>query len=232
MGQLPLQLTLADHASFETFVAGSNATAVEHVRSAAHGSADTLWLWGALGAGKTHLLQAACRAASAAGRRAMYVALPAESPAVLADLERVDLLAIDDLHAVAGDLRWEPPLFAILNAYLARTGSLLLAASAPAAQCAFLLADLKSRGAGAVTYRLAPLDDAERAEALRLHAAARGLALDTAAAEFLLKRVARDMPALTHWLAELDRASLTEQRRLTIPFIRELLAARAEPQRD
>jgi DnaA family protein len=44
----------------------------------------------------------------------------------------------------------------------------------------------------------------------------------------LLKRVARDMPALTAWLAELDRASLTEQRRLTIPFIRELMA-RAEP---
>jgi DnaA family protein len=228
VGQLPLQLTLADHASFETFVAGNNPTAVEHVRSAAHGSADTLWLWGALGTGKTHLLQAACRAASASGRRAMYVALPADSPAVLADLEQVELLAIDDMHAVAGDLRWEQPLFAILNAYLARSGSLLLAAAAPAAQCAFVLADLKSRGAGAVTYRLAPLDDAERAEALRLHAAARGLALDAAAAEFLLKRVARDMPALTQWLAELDRASLTEQRRLTIPFIRELLA-RAEP---
>jgi DnaA family protein len=228
VGQLPLQLTLADHASFETFVAGANSTAVEHVRSAAHGAADTVWLWGALGAGKSHLLQAACRAASARGRRAMYVALPADSPAVLVDLEQVDLLALDDIDSVAGDLQWERPLFGILNAYLARSGSLLLAASAPATQCGFRLADLQSRGAGAVTYRLAPLDDAGRSAALQLHAAARGLTLDAAAAEFLLKRVARDMPALTAWLAELDRASLTEQRRLTIPFIRELMA-RAEP---
>ena len=228
MGQLPLALTIADYASFETFVAGANTTAVEHVRAAAHEAADTLWLWGARGTGKSHLLQAACRAASAAGRRAMYVRLPADAPAVLVDLEQVDLLAIDDVHAVASDLAWEQPLFGILNAYLARNGSLLLSAQAPAAQCGFRLADLESRGAGAVTYRLAQLDDDGRAAALRLHAAARGLTLDAPAAEFLLKRAARDMAALTAWLDELDRASLTEQRRLTIPFIRELMA-RAAP---
>lgn len=228
MAQLPLALVLADHASFETFVGGSNAAAVEHVRSLAQGRADSVWLWGGDGAGKTHLLQAACREATAAGRRAMYVALPASSPEILRDLERVEVLAIDDVHAVAGDLAWERALFVILNAFSSRTGALLLAASAPAAQCGFRLADLKSRGAGAVTYRLAPLDDAGRANALRLHAAARGLTLDAAAADFLLTRVARDMAALTSWLARLDRASLSAQRRLTIPFIRELMA-RSEP---
>jgi DnaA family protein len=158
----------------------------------------------------------------------MYVALSAASPAILADLEAVDLLAIDDVHAVAGDHDWEQALFVVLNAGSSRSGALLLAAAAPAPQCGFRLADLASRGAGAATYRLAPLDDAERAEALRLHAGARGLSLDAAAAEFLLKRVNRDMRVLTAWLARLDRASLTAQRRLTIPFIRELLG-RSEP---
>ncbi len=105
MGQLPLELTLADHASFGTFVAGSNEAAVEHVRNLAQGGADTVWLWGAEGSGKSHLLQAACRAAAEAGRRAMYVPLPAISPAILADLEHVDLLAVDDVHAVAGRSR-------------------------------------------------------------------------------------------------------------------------------
>ena len=223
MAQLPLALALADHASFETFVGGDNATAVEHVRSLARGRADTVWLWGGEGAGKTHLLQAACRDATDAGRRAMYVALPAASPDILRDLEHVDLVAIDDVHAVAGDSKWEQALFVILNAFLGRSGALLLAAAAPASQCGFSLPDLTSRGAGAVTYRLAALDDAERAHALLLHAAARGLTLDAAAADFLLTRVARDMTVLTSWLARLDRASLTAQRRVTIPFIRELM---------
>lgn len=223
MGQLPLALSLEDHASFATFVGAANAAAVEHVRSLTTGRADTVWLWGGDGAGKSHLLQAACRAATAAERRAMYVALPAAAPAILDGLEDVDLLALDDVHAVAGDLAWEQPLFAILDAFLSRAGALLLAANAPAARCGFRLADLASRGAGAVTYRLMPLADDERVDALLAHAAARGLELDVPAAEFLLKRVARDMTALTHWLARLDRASLSAQRKLTIPFIREQL---------
>ena len=74
-----------------------------------------------------------------------------------------------------------------------------------------------------MNYRLASLEDSDRAIALRLHAAARGLELEPAAADFLLKRVARDMPALTQCLVRLDRASLSAQRRLTIPFIREIL---------
>jgi DnaA family protein len=197
---------------------------VQHVRDIAGGRPDTLWLWGTAASGRSHLLQAACRAATALDKRAMYVALPAASPALLADLEHVDVLAIDDLDAVAGDLAWERPLFVILNAFLSRSGGLLLAASAPAARCGFSLADLASRGSGAVTYRLAPLTDAERAAALQAHAAARGLDLDAAAAEFLLKRLARDMRVLTDWLARLDRDSLSAQRRLTIPFIRERLA--------
>jgi DnaA family protein len=225
LAQLPLALTLEDYASFETFVDGGNAAAVEHARSLARGAAGTVWLWGAEGAGKSHLLQAACRAATAADRRAMYVALPAAAPAILADLERIDLLAIDDVHTIAGDLAWEQPLFVILNAFLGSNGALLLAANAPAGRCGFRIADLESRGAGAVTYRIAPLADEQRAAALRRHAAARGLELDAAAAEFLLKRVARDMTALTRWLARLDRASLSAQRRLTIPFIREQLGA-------
>ena len=224
MAQLPLALALEDHASFATFVERQQRDGRRARAQSREGDGDTVWLWGAAGAGKSHLLQAACRAATAAERRAMYVALPAASPAILADLEHVDLLAIDDVQTVAGDLAWEQPLFVILNAFLSRSGALLLAANAPAAQCGFRLADFASRGAGAVTYRLAPLDDTDRAAALRLHAAARGLELDAAAAEFLLKRVARDMTALTAWLARLDRASLTAQRRLTIPFIREHIA--------
>jgi DnaA family protein len=225
LSQLPLALALEDYASFATFVSGGNEAAVEHVRSLASGRADTLWLWGSEGSGKSHLLQAACRAATAAERRAMYVPLPAVSPAILDGLEQVDLLAIDDVHTIAGDPDWEQPLFVILNAFSSRSGALLLAGNAPATRCGFRIADLASRAAGAVTYRVAPLGDAERVVALRLHATARGLELDVAAAEFLLKRVARDMRALTEWLARLDRASLSAQRKLTIPFIREQLGA-------
>lgn len=227
VAQLPLALALADHASFGTFVSGRNGAVVEHLRNVAAGLGETVWLWGAPGTGKTHLLQAACRAAGEAERRAMYVALPSAAPAILAGLEQVELLALDGVDEVADREEWERPLFSILNAFLARTGGLLLAARVAPLQCGFRLADLESRAAAAVTYRLAPLEDSERVVALQSHAAARGIELDAPAAEFLVNRVERDMNGLTQWLDRLDRASLSAQRRLTIPFIREQLANEA-----
>jgi DnaA family protein len=227
VAQLPLALTLAAHASFETFVGGENEAAVRHVRAVAGGAGETLWLWGPPGCGRSHLLQASCRAAAARGARAMYVALGAAQPELLAGLEDLDLLALDDVDAVTGRAGWEPPLFGILNEFLARRGGLLLAASSAAPAAGFALPDLRSRAVGAVSYRLKALGDGERALAVRLHAEARGLELDAAAADYLLRRVARDMRALTAWLDRLDRDSLVEQRKLTIPFIRARLAAGA-----
>jgi len=224
LAQLPLALALAAHASFATFVPGDNEAGLAHVRAVAGGAGDTLWLWGAPGCGKTHLLQAACRAAADDGRRAMYVALRGADPELLAGLEHLDLLALDDVDAVAGSDAWEAPLFGILNEFLIRRGGLLLAAAVSPAAAGFALADLKSRAAGAIGYRLKPLDDRDRALAVRAHADARGLELEPAAADYLLRRVDRDMRVLTAWLDRLDRDSLIEQRRLTIPFIRERLA--------
>lgn len=224
MAQLALKLVLPDYARFETFVAGANVAAIEHVRSVAARGGDTLWLWGAAGCGKSHLLQAACRAATEAGRRAMYLTLGDAAPGMLSGLEAVDLLALDGVERAAGESEWEQALFVLLNEFLQRRGGLLLAAEVSAAGAGFRLRDLASRAAGAVGYRLQPLDDEGRAAALRTHAAARGLELEPAAADYLLKRVERGMPALAEWLDRLDRESLAAQRRITIPFIRERLA--------
>jgi DnaA family protein len=228
MGQLPLALALPTHARFETYVAGANRAAAEHVRAVALGAPDVLWIAGPEASGKTHLLQAACRQAAGSARRAMYVPLAerALEPAILAGLESVELLAIDDVEGVAGEPAWERQLFVLLNELAARRGGLLLAARSPAAATSFRLPDLASRAAGAVAYRLQALDDSNRLAALLAHADARGLELERGVAEYLLNRVDRDMAALTRWLDRLDRASLAEQRRVTIPFVRELLAGR------
>jgi DnaA family protein len=165
----------------------------------------------------------------------MYVALdPAARlrPDVLRGLDALDLLALDQVDRVAGDLEWEKELFVLLNAFLAREGGLLLAGRLAPATAGWTLPDLASRAAGAVVYRLEALDDDDQIAALIGHARARGLDLDRAAAEYLLHRVARDMSGLTAWLERLDSASLIAQRRLTIPFIRELLAAEQRADHD
>jgi DnaA-homolog protein len=188
-------------------------------------NAELIWLWGGASVGKSHLLQAACAAAHAAGRRTMYVPLGADdlAPQVLAGLESLDLVALDDVHAVAGARPWDLALFALLES--ARTGatSLLMAARATPQACAFSLPDLTSRASAAAIYRLATLDDAERMMALKGHARHRGLDLEESAARYLVRHAKQDMAELCRCLDVLDQQSLAAQRRLTVPFIREVL---------
>ena len=225
--QMPLPLRLDKHALFSTFVAGANAAAVAHVAAvAARKRGDIVWLWGGAGSGKTHLLQAACRDAHEKSASSMYLPLR-EWQNVHTDqllgAEHLGLVAIDDVDAVAGKPEWEARLFSLFNEFHGRGGLLLAARGAPTAT-PFRLGDLASRAAGAIVYRLRDLDEEQQLTALVGHASRRGLELDAATARFLQSRVQRGMTELCEWLDRLDRASLAAQRRLTIPFVREILA--------
>jgi DnaA family protein len=224
--QMPLPLRLGKHALFTTFVAGANDSALAHVVSvAARQRRDIVWLCGPAGSGKTHLLQAACRDAHETSSASMYISLRAPDVHVdqLLGVEHLGLLGLDDVDAVAGNAEWEARLFSVFNEFQPR-GGLLLAARNPPAAIRFGLGDLASRAAGAIVYRLQELGEEQQLEALLEHARRRGLELDAPTARFLQGRVQRGMTELCEWLDRLDRASLAAQRRLTIPFVREVLA--------
>jgi DnaA family protein len=225
--QLALGLRLDGAARFGTFVPGRNAAAVRHLQSAAvEPSGELVWLRGRPGSGKSHLLQAACHSAGERGRRAMYVPCGArgvEDADVLAGLEELELLALDQVERVAADAAWERRLFAVLEARPGSRQTVLIGARGAPGAVGFALPDLASRAAAGAVYRLEPLTDEERLAALRAHARARGIALEPAAARYLLNRVGREMRELAGWIERLDDASLRAQRKLTIPFLRELL---------
>jgi len=64
-----------------------------------------------------------------------------------------------------------------------------------------------------------------RREVLRERAAARGIELDEAALAWLFARTQRDLGSLTTLLDRLDRESLAAKRRVTIPFLRQVLGS-------
>ena len=226
MAQLPLELKLQPHASFESYIAGSNTAAVEHVESVARGDRfESVWLYGPPKTGKSHLLAAACRAAGECGLRAMYLGLEsARDPEMLRQLDAIDLVALDDVRRAAGDSNWEVSLFALLDARL-QHGGLVVAADAAPRDCGFTLADLASRAAAAAVYRLEFLADEDLKTAVMRHATMRGLSLEPAALSYLLQRVSRDLGELTAFLDRIDSYALATQRRITIPLLREVIAA-------
>lgn len=226
MTQLPLALKLKAHAEFASFVAGPNGPAVEHLKSVAAGErAESVWLCGAPGTGKSHLLAAACRLAGESGSTAMYLAPGAgDEPRIVAELERLDVITLDDIDRVAGSAGWEAALFSLFDSRLLR-GGLIVAGSAPPRECGFALPDLASRAASMALYRLEFLADDDLEAAVLGHARQRGLSLDAAAVTYLLQRVSRDLGELTGWLDRIDRHSLAEKRRITIPLLREVIGA-------
>ena len=228
MRQLPLGVRLPDRAVFASFLPARNVEALEHARRVAAGEfAGLTWLCGPPGVGKTHLLQAICSAASER-LRAGYVPLAEFAPLgieVLEGLPQLECLCMDDLDAVIGRLEWERALFALLRELQDAGGRLVLAASAPPALLRWALPDLGSRCAAAAVLQLRPLDESEQQAALRLRARVRGLELPDETLQWLQRRFPRDMRSLYELLDTLDEAALAAQRRITIPFIREVLSA-------
>lgn len=229
MRQLPLGVRVPDRAVFATFLPGRDAQAVQHLKALALGEAGgAAWMCGPPGVGKSHLLQAACVLASARARAGYFplAELAACGSEALEGLAELDFLCLDDIDKVAGDRQWELALFGLHRELEERGGRIVAAAKAPPALNPWALRDLGSRWAASAVFQLKGLEEAEVREALKLRASVRGLELPDETALWLQRRFPRDMRSLYGLLDALDEEALVERRRLTVPFIRSVLARR------
>lgn len=229
--QLPLALRWPRRQRFDHFHTGANAVAVAALHElATMPQAPWLYLNGPVGSGKSHLLMATCQAASEAGRAVQYLPLTSigNRAAAIRGVAGSELLALDDLGAIAGDRDAEHALFDAYNIAKAEGSALLFAAEAIPAQLGLGLPDLRSRLGACQQAVLKPLDDAERREVLKGQAAVRGIELDDTVLDWLFARYARDLGALLDLLDGLDKASLAAQRRITVPFLRGFLREAGE----
>jgi DnaA family protein len=227
--QLPLNIHWRDDATLQSFYPGDNQEALKAVSELSCGidiDEPFLYLWGPPGVGRTHLLQAACRFVSEREKSAFYISLRDKnhlSLSALQGMENLALVCIDDVEEIAGLLIWEEALFHLFNRIQSQKGCLLIASAVPPKQLSFSLPDLKSRLNWGVTYQLHRLTDEQKVTVLQLRAQHRGLQLNKTVSQFLLSHCSRDMVELYSILEKLDRASLVEQRRLTIPFVKHVL---------
>jgi DnaA family protein len=226
MEQLPLGVRLRTSSTFATFHVGENAALVAALRARARDSGlAPVWVWGAPGVGRTHLLQATCALATEHGASAAYLPLRAEwlAPAMLAGLEQLALVCLDDVDAVTGDHAWERALFVLYNDLAERGGRLVCSAGVAPGAARIALPDLASRFGASLVWQVRALSEAEIPLALQARAAALGLELPDETAQYLLRRLPRGFAELCEVLDRLDGAALARQRRLTVPFVRSVL---------
>lgn len=225
--QIPLQFEIKTELSFDNFVAGPNKQALMSVENLVGDDGwDFVYLWGAKNLGKSHLLQATCAAMVAADFTVCYFdfnELVSTSPKILEGLEIFQLVALDNLHLIAGKPDWEEACFDCYNRLQVNNCKLLVSANAPPNEINFGLPDLKSRMQSAVVYALKPLSDEQKVQVLKLRAAAKGLRLTDDVGLYLINHYQRGLSQLIKVLDKLDHASMVSKRKLTIPFVRSVI---------
>lgn len=225
--QLALDFRRDPGATLASFVALGNEQVVAQIASLGAAPRASFYLSGAPESGKSHLLQAACEVVGRHGDTAAYLPLSElvnRSAGCLEGLEALGLVALDGLEVIAGNSEWEEAIFHCFNRLRDRGGALLVAATGAPETLGISLPDLVSRLQGLLRYRLPPPDDERRRAILMHQARLRGLELPGASADYLLRHEARALRHLITMLDRLDAASLEQARRLTVPFIREVLA--------
>jgi DnaA family protein len=189
------------------------------------GTGDTGFLiWGAAGAGKTHLLRAACALAQEQGIAARLFTEPQAvddtSSAESSTLVIID--RIDESNAIAAGR-----IFTLYNELRERGRRLLAASRLPLALLP-LREDLRTRLGWGLVYEALPLADEEKAAALDAYARQRGFHLSADVIDYLLRHGRRDMQSLLLALAALDRVSLATKRTITVPLLKEWLQRELE----
>ena len=229
--QMSLALSLRDDCRFDNFLAlpGAGTQIVAFLEQRFSSQLENLvYLWGADGSGRSHLMQAVCHHWLGQGKSVQYLPLSElrDSPPeqVMADLEYLDLVCIDEVNLVANKANWLDQLFHFFNRSRERAGCLLISADMPPAQLGLSLADLQSRLSASTVFQLPSYSDPEKIQILQFRAQCLGLQLSNEAAQFLLNRAPRQLNLLVEKLRELDHSSLVHQRKLSIPFIKEVFS--------
>ena len=229
-GQLALALAAQDKASFENFLAGDNAELRDALQALVlKRDHKVLFFYGPAGSGKSHLLFASMRLAKEQDYHSSYQSLidAHVTPEMLRLLDPSHLVCLDNIHAWAGDADKERALFTLFEQIKHAGGQLLVSAVQPAAMSGFVIPDLVSRLSSGLIYPLSMLTDEQTLQALKLRAQQRGLSIADDVLRYLVSRATRDTTALFEILDKIDRASLAEQRRVTIPFVLQLLNRQA-----
>ena len=236
--QLVLPVSFRKQDAFETFIERGNEQVVRHLQDLAglrqmfpNASQRISLLYSKQPRGNTHLLLATCEHAAKLGFTHQYLNLhslqemPPQMLSSMIEASKTDVICIDNLHAIDAKKSWQIALFDIINQFVERDNTLLvISTSIPIDTMNFELPDLKTRLTWGTNFNLVELDDEDKLSAIELQLNALGIDASQDVINFLFSRTSRDMQKLSECIDNLDKASLASKRKVTIPFIKSVLA--------
>lgn len=229
--QLTLSVQLPDDETFESYRGNTNEQAIHSIKNLlddkqAKLKVNVCYLFGRTGVGKSHLLHAACAYAQSKDMSSLCLSLKELehlSVELLVGLESFDLVCLDDIHLLAERPDWQQAVFDLFNRMTEQQKVLIISGDSAVNELDLSLPDLRSRLSWGLVEQLKPLSDKDKVQAIHYRAQQRGLLLSEEVTKFLMVRISRDMNNLISVLDQLDKASIREQRKITVPFIKQVL---------
>ena len=225
--QLLLEIIPAPGPTLGNTVRGLNTAAIEGASGLAPGRA--VYLWGPPGAGRSHILRAI-----AAEKPSIYFDLGTPAPDMMGwatgstTSPPLALVCVDDVQEMSPEQ--QACVFALYNRWreLASTeDAFALAVTGDRAPMMMSLReDLRTRLGWDLVFRLDPLSDQEKFEAIQIYAQRQGLPLSAEVLDWTLTHYSRDIRQLFALVDALDRYSLSKHRSVTVPLLRLMLADR------
>ena len=188
-------------------------------------------LWGSAASGKTHLMNASADFARQKGVVLQIYDAAQLRHCAAAEFEGYsdcDVLAIDNLDAIAGNPQWEAFFYQVINRCRDGDYRFLFALTDKPDDLQTRLNDFRSRLQWGLMLQLPSGGDAEIREILRRRASLLGIELSAEVIAYLMTHYPRDLSAQMAILRQLDETSLSHQRRITIPLIKTALLEPAD----
>ena len=225
--QIPFEVGNFQKIDFTSFIEGDNQELLDFLHTMPKKKKnDCLYIWGSQGTGKTHLLQAACKQADDMNSQVTYIPLKQYEEfdsEIFNGLGKLDLICVDDLEFISGNLEWQQRLTLLYNEIRDNNNSIIISSTSSPKNIKIELDDLKSRLVWGQVHKIKPPNDELKIEILKRKASERSFELSESVAEFLIHRTERDLNSLIKILDVIDHSSLAAKRKVTIPFVKKLI---------
>ena len=225
--QVPFEFGNFQKIDFTSFIEGENQDLLDFLNTMTKKKKnDCLYIWGSQGTGKTHLLQAACKQADDMNSQVTYIPLKQHEEfdsEIFNGLGKLDLICVDDLEFISGNLEWQQRLTLLYNEIRDNNNSIIISSTSSPKNIKIELDDLKSRLVWGQVHKIKPPNDELKIEILKRKASERSFELSESVAEFLIHRTDRDLNSLIKILDVIDHSSLAAKRKVTIPFVKKLI---------
>ncbi len=220
MNQLGLPITLNTSMLLENFVANKELLRSINQLFLDENSSE-VFIYGASGQGKTHVLQGGVLKALEIDKSAIYIDCGESFPEHILDfIDQLDFISFDNVHLISTEN--QEVFFDLYNRV--RQAQIIILVSADSLPSNLeVMKDIKTRLSLAAVYKLEELNDELIMSVINSQMSQRNLSVNSSVYEYLLRNYSRDLKLLLSTLNDLDKASLQAKKPISIPFVKKFL---------